>query len=189
VEDLGSLGDAELVARVCAGETAAYAVVVRRYTGIALRTAAFLGAGADAEDVAQEAFVKAYRALGRFRPGSAFRPWLLTIVTHEARNRHRSDRRRRDRELLPGVDLPAAGPEELAEVGERRALARHALAGLPDEQRDVLVCRYLLELDERETAEVLGIAPGTVKSRTSRGLKRMRSALSAHSALEVGGGR
>lgn len=190
MDDLAALGDAELIARVCAGETAAYAVVVRRYSSLAIRTAALLGAGADAEDVAQEAFVKAYRALGRFRPGSAFRPWLLTIVTHEARNLHRSDRRRTDRELRPGIDVAPAGPEELAESGERRALTRQALAELPAAQREVLVCRFLLELDERETAQVLGVASGTVKSRTWRGLRRMRSMLAdAFPAEEVGRGR
>jgi RNA polymerase sigma-70 factor (ECF subfamily) len=189
VEDKAALDDAELVARVCAGDTAAYGIVVRRYSGLAIRTAALLGAGADAEDVAQEAFVKAYRALGRFRPGSAFRPWLLAIVTNEARNRHRADRRRSDRELRPAIEPAPAGPDELAEAGERRDWVRRALAALPRAQREVLVCRYLLDLDERETAGVLGLAPGTVKSRASRGIRRMRAALGADlTALEVGGG-
>jgi len=189
-EDLAALGDAELIALACAGNPAAYGVVVRRYSALAIRTAALLGAGADAEDVAQEAFVKAYRSLGRFRPGSSFRPWLLTIVTNEAHNRHRSSRRRADREIRPGVDLPAAGPDELAESAERRAAVRAALEQLPTAQREVLVCRFLLDLDERETAQVLRLAPGTVKSRTSRGLRRMRPGLaSLVSTEEVGHGR
>jgi RNA polymerase sigma-70 factor (ECF subfamily) len=179
VEDQTALGDAEVVARVCAGDPSAYGVIVRRYGALAIRTAALLGAGADAEDVAQEAFVKAYRALGRFRPGSAFRPWLLAIVTNEARNRHRTDRRRVEREVRPGIEPTPPGPEELAEVAERRERVRRALARLPRAQREVLVCRYLLDLDEQETATVLGLAPGTVKSRAFRGIRRMRADLVA----------
>lgn len=69
-----------------AGDPDAYAELVRAHTGIALRAARALGAGADAEDVVQQAFFKAYCSLGRFRDGSAFRPWLLSIVANETRN-------------------------------------------------------------------------------------------------------
>lgn len=80
------------------GESAAFAVLVRRYGGIARRTAAVLGAGADTDDVVQEAFVKAYGALGTFRDGAPFRPWLLRIVANETRNARRTAGRRAVRE-------------------------------------------------------------------------------------------
>ena len=81
--------DAEILARVRGGDRDAYAELVRRHAPVAMRTAALLGAGGDAEDVVQEAFVKAYAALDRFRPGAPFRPWLLRIVANETRNLHR----------------------------------------------------------------------------------------------------
>lgn len=177
--------EAELLARVRAGERDAFALLVRRHGSVAQRTAVLLGAGPDADDVVQEAFVKAYRALGGFRDGADFRPWLLRIVANETRNAQRSTRRRTVRErspaavpdtLLPGVSA-AADPAELAVAGERQVRLRHELLRLPESQRRVLVCRYLLDLDEGQTAVVLGLARGTVKSRTHRGLNRMRKGL------------
>ena len=78
--------------RVRSGEVDAYAELVRRHAPMALRTATLLGAGPAAEDVVQEAFVKAYRTLGRFRDQAPFRPWLLRIVANESHNLHRSSR-------------------------------------------------------------------------------------------------
>src|SRR6266545_2703181 len=87
--------DAELVERAKTGDQDAYAELVTRYQAIAARTAYVItGTSADAEEAAQEAFVKAYYALGRFREGAPFRPWLLRIVANEARNRRRSGGRR-----------------------------------------------------------------------------------------------
>ena len=137
------------------------------------------GDRADAEEAVQDAFVKAYRALGRFRDGAPFRPWLLKIVANEARNRRRSAGRR------AGLTLRVAGtaasgdaapsPEAAALTGERRGELLDAIGRLDDRDRDILVHRFLLELDEQETAEALGIRRGTVKSRTSRALERLRA--------------
>ncbi len=80
------------------GDTDAYAELVRRHAPMAVRTATLLGAGPAAEDVVQEAFVKAYRTLGRFRDEAPFRPWLLRIVANEAHNHYRSNQRRGARE-------------------------------------------------------------------------------------------
>ena len=89
------LEEHELVERARAGDAGAYAVLVRGHQEIAFRTAYLIcGNAADAEDAAQEGFVKAHRALGRFRAGEPLRPWLLTIVANEARNRRRSANRR-----------------------------------------------------------------------------------------------
>ncbi len=158
---------------MCAGDFDAYAVLVRRHAPMAMRTAALLGAGSDAEDVVQEAWVKAYRALGRFRPGEPFRPWLLRIVANEAHNHHRTAVRRgaRERRVLP-VEL--IDPAIEAAERETRGQLLLAVGRLPDKLRTVVTCRYLLELDEAESARVLGIPKGTVKSRLSRGLTRLR---------------
>ena len=171
-----------MLARVRAGETAAYAELVTRHAPMAKRLAVLSGAGADADDVVQEAFVKAYRSLSSFRDGAEFRPWLLRIVVNESRNLHRGRSRRSDRErrvvredarLVTGSD-----PAEVAEGAERRATLLAAIRALPEELREVVSCRYLLELSESETAESLGIPNGTVKSRLHRGLARLREELS-----------
>ena len=89
------LQETELVERARRGDARAYEEIVRMHQGIAFRTAYLVaGNAADAEEAAQDGFVKAWRALGRFRKGAPFRPWLLQIVANEARNRRRSAGRR-----------------------------------------------------------------------------------------------
>ena len=152
---------------------------------MALRTALLLGAGPDAEDVVQEAFVKAYGALGRFRDGAAFRPWLLQIVANETRNLHRAAGRRAARErsswrLTEPLLLAAPAAEDPAAtvlLREQRAQLVHGLGRLSEPHRRVVTCRYLLELDEAETATVLGWPRGTVKSRLHRALAQLSQAL------------
>jgi RNA polymerase sigma-70 factor (ECF subfamily) len=174
-----------VIARVRAGEREAYAELVRVNAGIAHRTAVLLGAGSDAEDVVQIAFVKAYRALGRFQEGNAFRPWLLRIVANEARNACRSARRLRSaversaalEAVLPPDGGEAADPAVLLLNQERRGALTAAVQQLSEPHRLVVTCRYLLELDEEETAAVLGWPRGTVKSRLHRALGRLRRLL------------
>jgi RNA polymerase sigma factor (sigma-70 family) len=172
-----------LLASAKAGERDAFAELVRRYLPIAHRTAVLLGAGSEADDVVQEAFVKAYRGLAGFRVGSPFRPWLLRIVANETKNLHRSVARRRIREstpadpteLFPHLSMTADPADRV--VDREQAVLRAELLRLPDNHRAVLIYRYLLDLDEAETAAVLGIAPGTVKSRTHRALHKLRGNL------------
>lgn len=168
--------DATLVARVRSGDPDAYAELVHRHAPMAIRTAVLLGAGSDAEDVVQEALVKAYRSLAGFREGAPFRPWLLRIVANETRNHHRSLVRRTAREQGVAVERLLDPSEEVTDR-EQRAHLLAAVAALPDKLGTVVTCRYLLELDEQETATVLGLARGTVKSRLSRGLARLRAEL------------
>ena len=170
--------DAEIVARVRAGDADAYAELVRRHAPAARRAAVLLGAGADAEDIVQESLVKAYRALGGFRTDGAFRPWLLRIVANETRNLHRANRRRGVREAAWGPpDLEPVDPASSAVTAERRAELLAALGRLSEPYRRVVACRYLLDLDERETATVLGWPRGTVKSRLHRALRRLQEQL------------
>lgn len=174
--------DADLVGRARVGDADAYAVLVRRHAPMAMRTAALLGAGADVDDVVQEALVKAYTSLDRFRDGRPFRPWLLRIVAHEAHNAHRSAVRRaarEEREQRQQRLLTSYLGDPSTEVMDREAKEEllRAVARLPHKLRTVVTCRYLLELDEAETAVVLGVPRGTVKSRLSRGLDRLRAEL------------
>lgn len=151
---------------------------------MAVRTASFLGAGPDAEDVVQEAFVKAYGALGRFREGAAFRPWLLRIVTNETSNLHRTAGRRAARERTAWertepvlMTAEVADPAYAVLSQERRAQLVRGLSKLSEAHRQVVTCRYLLDLDEAETATVLGWPRGTVKSRLHRALEQLSEVL------------
>ncbi|GAA1153802.1 SigE family RNA polymerase sigma factor [Nocardioides aquiterrae] len=159
------------------GDLDAYAELVTRHAPMAVRTATLLGAGTDAEDVVQEAFVKAYRSLGRFRDGAELRPWLLRIVANETRNHHRASVRRGARERAVALPAELLDPGEAVADHEAKERLLAAVAGLPDRLRVVVTCRYLLELDEAETATTLGLPRGTVKSRLSRGLARLRAEL------------
>jgi RNA polymerase sigma-70 factor (ECF subfamily) len=175
------LEDAELIERARRGEVMAYEELVRRYQDVAVRAAHVIAPDGDAEDAAQEAFVKAYAALGRFRTGSPFRPWLLRIVTNEARNRRRSAGRRTGLALRVAEDRPlgdaAPSPESAVLAYEARVTLVAALNLLRDEDREVIGARYFLDLSEAETADALGIPRGTVKSRLSRALGRLRVGL------------
>jgi RNA polymerase sigma factor (sigma-70 family) len=173
--------DEELaLARARDGDPSAYAVLVTLHAPVARRLAVLSGAEADADDVVQEAFVKAYQALPRFREGSPFRPWLLRIVVNETRNAVRARSRRSLRELRLGPDragTPVPDPADEAVSASRRMTLLAAVDDLPDAQREVVTCRYLLELTEAETAEVLDVPAGTVKSRLSRALDTLREVM------------
>ena len=188
------LDDRELVARAKRGDADAYEELVHAYQGIALRTAYLIaGNAADAEEAAQDGFVKAHRALWRFRAGAPFKPWLLRIVANEARNRRRSAGRPAVLALRAAGDAAAGGaaaawgdaawgdaapPPVAALLGaERREELIAALNRLSEDDREALACRYFLDLSEAETAAALGIRPGTVKSRLSRALERLRAEL------------
>jgi RNA polymerase sigma factor (sigma-70 family) len=172
--------DDEAVARARAGDLDAYSVLVARYSTLAHRTAYFLGAGDDAKDVVQEAFVKGFRGLRSFREGAAFRPWLLQIVANETRNLHRSQRRRGVYELqLARMEetVDHRDPASVTIVDASRTALLDAVRTLPEKDRLVVTCRYLLDMSEAETAQTLGLPRGTVKSQLSRALKRLRPML------------
>ena len=150
------------------------------YQGVAFRTAYLLtGSASDAEDAAQVGFVKAWAALPRFRGGAQFKPWLLRIVANEAHNRRRSAGRQDSLRLRATAAHPprdaAPSPEGAALGRERREELLEAVYRLDERARVVLACSYFLELSEDETAAVLGVRRGTVKSRTARALARLRA--------------
>lgn len=182
------LEEAELVGLARRGDIDAYEELVRRYEDVAFRTAYVItGNSSDAQEVAQDAFVKAHAALGRFRTDAPLRPWLLRIVANEARNRRRAAGRRQGLSLRlardRGPDGAAPSPEEAFLAHERRGALLSAIDRLGEEDRLVITCRYLLELAEAETAATLNWPVGTVKSRLWRALGRLRAALPEERSL------
>ncbi|HLZ48300.1 MAG TPA: sigma-70 family RNA polymerase sigma factor [Candidatus Limnocylindria bacterium] len=161
------------------GDQDAYGELVTRYQPLAARVAYVITASAaDADDVAQDAFVKAYYALDRFREGAPFRPWLLRIVANEAKNRKVSAGRRPTVELSAAADRAsgetALSPEDAAVAADLRAGLVAAINRLRPDDRLVLAYRFFFDLSESEMADALGVARGTVKSRLSRAMERLR---------------
>jgi RNA polymerase sigma factor (sigma-70 family) len=180
------LDDGALIERARRGDTTAYEVLVERYQELAFRTAYLITAEAqEAEDAAQEALVKAYYNLHRFRQEAPFRPWLLRIVANEARNRRAAASRRANLVLRaaeagrPGASEGAPSPEAAAVRQEERTALLQAVAGLRPDDRLVIAYRYFFDLSETEMAEALACPRGTVKSRLSRALERLRAAYGA----------
>ena len=172
--------DEELVERARRGDADAYRNLMNSYQGISFRVAYVVaGDAADAEDAVADGFSKAWLALPRFRRGAPFRPWLLEIVANEARNKRRTAGRRAAVELRVATAVPpgdaAPSPEGALLDTERRDTLLAALATLREEERLVIACRYFLDLSEAETAAAAGIRRGTVKSRLSRALERLRA--------------
>lgn len=142
-----------------------------------------LGDAADADDVAQEAFVRAYRAIDRLDAGRPIKPWLLAITANLARNRRRSLTRFAGmlKRLVfnePALVVPMEQPvAHSAELRHRADALWRAVRQLRAADQEVLYLRHFLALSEAEAAEALGVALGTVKSRSSRALARLKAAI------------
>jgi RNA polymerase sigma factor (sigma-70 family) len=174
--------EADLVARARRGDEAAYGDLVTTHQEMAFRVAYLVvGDAAEAEDAAQEAFVKAFRALDRFRDGSPFRPWLLRIVSNTARNRRRAAGRRLGLQVRAEAEMPgdatAPSAEDSVLKHERRRAVLAAINALSPDDRLVIGARYFLDFSEAEIASLAGVAPGTVKSRLSRARARLARSL------------
>jgi RNA polymerase sigma factor (sigma-70 family) len=180
---LDEASDDELVRRARNGDRRAYGELVRRHQGAALRLAAGIcGSTEEARDIVQEALVKGYRSLGRYRGEAPVRSWLLRIVANDAKNAVRARVRRIGREeRYDGLNRSAAGAGDVVgdEVAGRDETARLlALLGRLDHRdREILACRFVAGLSEADTAATLEIPAGTVKSRTARALGRARELL------------
>jgi RNA polymerase sigma-70 factor (ECF subfamily) len=173
------LSDRELMELARRGDVAAYEELVRRYEEAAFRTAFLLCGDADeARDAAQEGFVRAWRALPRFRAGAEPRPWLLRIVANSARNRRRGASRQAALGLRLAEDPLSGGaapsPEGSVLAGERREALLAAIERLRPDDRLVIGLRWFVELDEASMAAALNVPRGTVKSRLSRAMSRLR---------------
>jgi RNA polymerase sigma-70 factor (ECF subfamily) len=183
--------DATLIGRAQRGDQRAFGELVSRYQEVAFRVAYLVTRDRDeAADAAQQAFINAYRALGRFRPGSPFRPWLLRIATNEARNLRRAAGARE--RLALRIDMSSGNvesPEEHVDAAERREMLLGAIERCRPDDREVITYRYFLQLSEAEMAIALDCPPGTVKSRLSRALGRLRAELGSSAATAPGGPR
>jgi RNA polymerase sigma-70 factor (ECF subfamily) len=172
----------ELVHRAQRGELVAYDALVRAYETLAFRAAYLITRDEhEAADAAQDAFVRAYRALGTFRAGEPFRPWLMRIVTNQALNRVQALRRRTGmteryiRVMNEPNDPPE--PQHAVEQQEQHQALLRAVARLKPEEQTLIALRYFLELPEGEVAQALNIPRGTVKSRLSRTLAKLREVI------------
>ena len=182
--------DSAVVEAVRNGDTEAYRTLVerhkRRLYAVILR---LVGDPGQAEELAQDAFVKAYRSLPDFRGDAAFGTWLVQIGIHAARDRMRGARRRRGivsieallearrHDLEPVDRSPAADPGRAVEAAEQRELMRTALAGLPPDYREVLVLKHFEGWAYDEIAEVTGDSVGTLKVRAFRARQMLRERL------------
>lgn len=182
--------ETELIERVLAGERDIFYELIQPYErGVFLAAASILGNDADAEDSAQEAVLKAYRNLARFRRESKFSTWLFQIAINEAKMRLRKDRRHLYESIDAGL-LTNEGdyiptdfadwreiPSEALEQSELREALNAALQSLPEKYRTVLVLRDVQQMSIAETAKALGISDENVKTRTSRARLQMRDRL------------
>jgi RNA polymerase sigma-70 factor (ECF subfamily) len=172
-----------LVARARQGDLSAFEEIVRRHQrrvyGVALR---IVRSHAVADDVAQEAFLKAWQGLDRFELGRPFAPWICRIAANLAVNHVRSPLAREDPLPEGHGETRASGGNPLNSLldTEARTLLEKALASLPPEQRAVFVLRTAEEMSYREIAEALDLSEGTVMSRLFRARKKLAQALSPY---------
>ncbi|MCO6452737.1 MAG: sigma-70 family RNA polymerase sigma factor [Caldilineales bacterium] len=186
------MDDSRLIEAARKGDLPAFNQLVLQYQSLAYNVAyRIVGDGEAASDVTQDSFIKAYKALDSFR-GDSFRPWLLRIVTNTCYDYLRA-RKRKPTDNIDDVlvdpehswRLVESGerPDEAAERAELNKLLQWAIGQLPDDQRAVVVLTDVQGFSYEETAEAMGIALGTVKSRLSRARTRLRDLLQQHQEL------
>src|SRR5580765_245883 len=179
--------DPDLIRAAQKGDAAAFAELVRRYQRPVHRTAyALTRNAADADDLAQECFVRAYKALERFRPDEPLMPWLSRIVTNLAFSLFRSRKRRPETPLEPLLESGKQwsvddDPAQDAVDEERRRHMQEAFAQLKPEHQAVLTLRVVQDLSYEEMATTLGVPVGTVMSRLSRARTELKARLGIRS--------
>lgn len=192
-EEEASVPDSVLISRINEGDMDAWNELMGKYTGKAFQIAfGILGQRNDAEEVAQDAFVRIYRALPKFRGDSEFSTWMYRIVVNQARNKYRWNKRRGahvsisiDQELNTengsglSLDLPdrTAGPDREVIFKEWQLEINEQMRGLPSVNREALILRNVKNLSYEEIAEILGCKVGTVKSRIARAREELRKRL------------
>ena len=188
------LSDEEVVARVLAGETSMFEIVMRRYNQRLYRVArAILRNDSEAEDVMQDAYVRAYEHLDQFAGRAKFSTWLTRIAVHEALTRQRLGNRYQELEPMSegdggdpmdGFASMALNPEEQASNAQLRSLLEEAVEKLPDAYRTVFMLRDVEEMSTTDSATVLEITEENVKVRLHRARALLRKSLYARAGME-----
>jgi RNA polymerase sigma-70 factor (ECF subfamily) len=192
-KSIDNLTDAELVGLFNAGEYAAFEALVRRHSSRAYQIAyGVLGSREDAEEVAQDVFVRVHRALGKFRGDSEFTTWMYRIAMNLARNKYRWNKCRgahskisidapldETRENSSGLELPDTepGPDELVSTEEFERNIEREMRGLPPLYREALMMRNVDDMSYEQIAEALDCKLGTIKSRIARAREELRKRL------------
>lgn len=173
------MSEVNLIEQARRGDQAAWSTLVTQHQEAVFRlTYLLLGDPDEANDAAQDAFIRAFQALDRFDSDRALRPWLLSIAANQARNRRRAMGRylaalkRVFQSEEPDLVTPGPGNQH-QQQWEARTLWR-AIRRLKTDDQEIIYLRYFLSLSVAETAEAVDIAPGTVKSRLSRALQRLQ---------------
>jgi RNA polymerase sigma factor (sigma-70 family) len=172
------LGESAIIRLAVQGEQAAWEALVHSHQEPVFRLAyLLLGDTHQAEDVTQEAFIRAYRYLDRFETGRSLRPWLLKITSNLARNQHRSASRYvaavgRLIRHEPGEGKPTI--EDLATFNQESEALWQAVRRLGFADQQIIYLRYFLDLSVVEAADAIGTAPGTIKSRSHRAINHLR---------------
>ena len=180
------------ILRIRAGDADGLAVLVRAHTGDALRLAyRLLQNRQDAEDVVQEAFMSVLKNIHSFELGRPFGPWFRRIVANRAHNLIKSRVLRTGEELSPSLPSGGALPDEMAQRAETTEQVTQALAQLPDDQRTMIRLFEMEGFNSSEIAEVLEIAPGTVRWHLHQARHKLRAILDPNgqrAATEVADG-
>ncbi len=170
-----------IIARARRGDADAFEQLVVAYRDQVFRLALRMcGNEADADEVAQEAFLSAWKALPNFRGDSQFSTWLYQLTSHAAIDLMRREKRQIAAEDITEVSAPDPGPspQQQAERSETRQAVRDAMGQLSPEYRQIVVLRFLQELSYEEIGAVLKLPPGTVKSRLNRAKSQLKDILS-----------
>jgi len=187
------ISDRELIERCKAGDETAFSALVQRYSGRAYQIAyGVLGSREDAEEVAQDVFVRVFRALPKFRGDSEFTTWMYRIAVNLARNKYRWNKSRGGQRTMSidapleglegdtsGVDLPEdrIGPDEELWLAEFQQNVTEELENLPPLYREALVLRNIEHMSYEDIAALLGCKLGTIKSRIARAREELRKRL------------
>lgn len=175
-------GDRQLVDTVLGGDTGAFRVLVDREAAQVIAVCRrILGNPSEAEDVAQDAFLSAYRSLTTYRGDGPFAAWISRIAARQALARLVSRQQAAELDETTEIAPSADEPEAWALAGEQRAALREAVAALPQPQRDVVALRFFRDLSLEEIAETTHTPVGTVKSRLHRALASLRDSMPSRS--------
>ena len=179
------LSDEEVVARVLAGETGMFEIVMRRHNQRLYRVArAILRNDGEAEDVMQDAYVRAYEHLDQFAGRARFSTWLTRIAVHEALARQHRENRFQELEPMDRFASVAPSPEQQASNSEIRRLLEEAVEKLPDAYRTIFMLRDVEEMSTSDAADVLEITEDNVKVRLHRARALLRRSLYARAGME-----